>query len=303
VRAGEELAWAGEIESGFVTDVQRLLDEQLAGPSDSVRTLIVHDASGTIVATSADATATMGLVHTDLVGRSSWNPLGTAVSEQGTPLPDEQCPALRTLATGEPISDFVVGVLVSETDMAGHTRWLSLSSHPVGVPLAGVVVVATDISDTPRGRDATDNLLATYRLLGRPTSDLILHVDLNGAVLWASDSAAWILGDSPDRLSGQHIVTRVHPDDVPAVAELLAAIRDHAEPARLECRWRVSDGRFHWMATQARPISSESGDLFGAIIGLQDIDKYVLDRQKFAEAQQQYRLLAENATDAVMLMD
>ncbi|MEI6621605.1 MAG: PAS domain S-box protein [Actinomycetes bacterium] len=303
MRAGDDLAWVDGIESDLADPVQRLLDELPTAPGATDRGLVVLDRAGTIVAVSPNAATLLGRAPKRLLGLPSFDPHGTSVSEQGTPLPDDQLPARRTMATGEAVTDVVVGTLIPGAKMAGHTRWLNVSSYPAGSDTGAIVVQISDISETTRGRAAADNMLATYRLLGRPTADVVLRIDPNGAVLWASDSVAWVLGERPETLIGQHVVTKVHPDDVPAVAGLLTSLRHNTDPARLECRWRISGGRFRWMATQARPMTDGHGNTIGAVVGLHDINSYVLDRQALAEAQQQYRLLAENATDAVMLMD
>jgi PAS domain S-box-containing protein len=65
----------------------------------------------------------------------------------------------------------------------------------------------------------------------------------------------------------------------------------------------TADGEFRWMALQARPLVDATGRVTGSVAGMRDVHDQVLARQKLADSERRYRLLAENATDAVFLVD
>ena len=57
------------------------------------------------------------------------------------------------------------------------------------------------------------------------------------------------------------------------------------------------------MSAQARAVRDHRGDVTGAIIGMRDVHDRVEARLALAATQHHYRILAENATDAVYLVD
>jgi len=67
------------------------------------------------------------------VGRTSRDTRWAAVSEQGLPLIGDQHPAMRTLATGEPVRGFLMGVLIPGLD-SSRTCWLDVSAYPIAPP-------------------------------------------------------------------------------------------------------------------------------------------------------------------------
>jgi PAS domain S-box-containing protein len=319
--AVDPLRWIDGAGGGLAPDAER------AAAAHPGRGLLVQEAGGAIVAANEAAATLMGLDWNQLVGRTTRDPRWAAVTEHGLSVTGDQHPAMRSLATGLPVRGFLMGVTIPGGSVAGayddRTRWFdmatqplhrrpagaaasarSFSEHPVAPP-AAVLVAFSDVSDTPRGRAATETLLASYRLLAQMATDVILRTDANGVVGWLSDSVRRVLRIDPGQVIGQPMVLWLHPEDVDAVAALdtIAARRDGlAEPVEFECRWRTGGRSFRWMSAQARPVRDRRGDVVGAIIGLRDINEQVIARQSLASSERRYRLLAENATDAVYLV-
>ncbi|MEI8081885.1 MAG: PAS domain-containing protein, partial [Actinomycetes bacterium] len=94
--------------------------------------LVVHASSGAIVGANAEAGALLGLSWDQLVERTSRDLRWSAISEQGLPLIGDQHPAMRTLANGEPVADFVMGVLIPGQSRPARTSWLNICTYPLG---------------------------------------------------------------------------------------------------------------------------------------------------------------------------
>ncbi len=318
----DPLRWADDTGDDLVPDAER------AAAAHPGAGLLVQEAGGAIVAANQAAAALLGLDWDQLIGRTTRDPRWAAVTEQGLSITGDQHPAVRTLATGLPVRGFLMGVSIPGGSALGayedRTRWFDTATEPLHrrpadviasaksfvpqavAPPAAVLVAFTDISDLPRGRAATESLLASYRLLGQMATDVILRTDANGVVGWISDSVKRVLGIEPQQVLGQALVLWLHPADVDAAAALDAiTVRrdDRDEPREFECRWRTGGRSFRWMSAQARPVRDRRGSVVGAVIGLRDINEQVLARQAQATSERQYRLLAENATDVVYLMN
>ncbi|MEI6621196.1 MAG: PAS domain S-box protein [Actinomycetes bacterium] len=265
--------------------------------------LVVHDGSGVIVAANGIAASLLGLRWDELVGRTYRDPRWHAVSADGLPLPGDQHPAMRTLHSGEPVLGFLLGASVPGGKPAERMRWLDISSHPIGDPMVGVMAVFSDASDTDRGRAANEALVAGYSAFGEATFDVLLRTDPQGVVVWVSDSVTWAVGLDQSEVLGQPIVSLVHPEDIADITTVSVGMAADGRPAHLQCRWRNSTGDYRWVAIESRPLVDEQGAVVGAAIGLTDLDDRVLVQKRFTEADQRYRLLADNATDAIILLD
>lgn len=106
--------------------------------------IVMQDTSGAIVTCNPAAERLLGLTMDQMMGRSSLDPRWRAVREGGAEMPGDQHPAMVTLASGEPVRDFIMGIALPE----GGSRWLSVSTELVkeGAKLAGVLSTFSDVS-------------------------------------------------------------------------------------------------------------------------------------------------------------
>jgi len=63
---------------------------------------------------------------------------------------------------------------------------------------------------------------ARFRALTEQGSDLVTIVDAAGVIRYASPSHQRMLGYPPAELTGRHVLTLVHPDDLPRTSEAMA---------------------------------------------------------------------------------
>lgn len=273
---------------------------------DQASAVVVQDLSGAVVGANDAAADVLGLSWSQLVGRTSADTRWAAVSEVGVPLRGADHPAMRTLADGQPVSGFLMGILLPPVadggpDAANRTRWIEIESQPVvdGERLVGVVATFCDVSTNERGRDAEDRLRDAYRLLAENASDVVSRSDVAGVIEWVTPSVVDLLGWRADEVIGRASIDFVHPDDR---ARLLAARSevDGIGQARVEVRGLRRDGGERWVALRARSILDHDGKLIGRVTGWTDIDEIVRGRTALEESELRFRLLAQNATDLVV---
>ena len=88
-----------------------------------------------------------------------------------------------------------------------------------------------------------------FEVLVRNSSELILVLDGEGFIRYASPASTGMLGMRSPDLLGQHCSVLVHPGDQPAFEHLLERLRPVANATgRLECRMRDREGAWHWTA-------------------------------------------------------
>ncbi len=147
---------------------------------------------------------------------------------------------------------------------------------------------------------------ARYRLLAENATDVILQIDRNDLVTFVSPACQTLLGYSPDEMIGTMASGYCHPDDVLKTrAEVMAQITagPGAPAMRIRHRMRHRDGRWIWI--EGRPKLSFDAD--GAVISLQDVIRDISAEKQADEAirfsEERFRLMAENATDTLCIMD
>lgn len=135
----------------------------------------------------------------------------------------------------------VVDQVVAWDRPDGTRRLLRLSCVPKADGQDGIVVAFTDISEEHRA--AQD--IARFQHLFEQSNDIIIVVDPNGRVLFASPSTERILGYPSGWRHPDGIVGIVHPDDVPAVLdELTELVAGTAERQPFTVRVRTHSGEW-----------------------------------------------------------
>ncbi len=264
---------------------------------------MVQDATGAIVAANEDAGLLLGLPFDALVGRTSMDPRWAAVGESGMPLPGREHPAMRTLASGEPIDGALLGILVppATAGVPGHSRWIEASTTPLtdGQRIIGVVAVFVDASGSLRAQLADDRVREGYRLLAENASDVVSRTSPDGRFEWITPSIEALAGWTPDDLVGRATIDFVHPDDREA---LLASRRlvDRGRAVTLrdpdpDERRIVEVGH----AASRSPARSD-GSVVGRVASWTDIDATVRAREQLQRSELRFRTLAQNATDLVV---
>ena len=94
-------------------------------------------------------------------------------------------------------------------------------------------------------------VLERFEALLKNSSELILVLDREGLILFASPSAEAILNRRAPDLVGRRIVSLIHPDDLHRFEACLDALA--RVPSACECldfRMRHRDGSWHWLASR-----------------------------------------------------
>jgi diguanylate cyclase (GGDEF)-like protein/PAS domain S-box-containing protein len=133
---------------------------------------------------------------------------------------------------------------------------------------------------------------ARFRLLAEHSSEIVLLVTDEGVIEWASPTA------NDEVVVGNNAWELVHPDDRTKADVLLheaAATGEIRGPLNI----RVFDiNRYMWMSATGHGISAP-GMRSQVVVALRNVDAQVREHAKLEQSESRYRLLVENATDAV----
>lgn len=142
-----------------------------------------------------------------------------------------------------------------------------------------------------------------FRALVQNSSDVIMVVDANGNLAYASPAFERILGhDLKDKL-GKTAHVLMHTDDREALVRSgLALVAPTRDAGRIELRLRDVDGNWRWFDASVTNLLEDPA-VRGIVANLRDIDESVAARREIAEANARFRSSFEDAPIGMALAD
>ncbi|HYP67318.1 MAG TPA: PAS domain S-box protein [Thiobacillaceae bacterium] len=160
--------------------------------------IILFDARGQVKTCNPSAERILGLSEAQMQGRESladWRP----IREDGSPYPLDELPVRRTLATGQPRRNVVLGDL----SPAGKLTWLLVNSEPIVDAASGQVAAAVaSFTDITRRREAEEQLNKLYLAVEQNPHTIIITDD-NGVVEYVNAAFVETSGYSAEEVIGK----------------------------------------------------------------------------------------------------
>ncbi len=144
----------------FLTD--NLSEEDVALVARQVALMMrdgvaVHSADGTIIWHNAVASRVLRMTPDQLLGKSSMDDSWQSVNLDGSPLPGEQHPAMRAVATGLPVENQIMGVRTGTLTLC----WVQVDSFPLDLSGGRIAIsVFTDITEQLTNRRELEGMLS-----------------------------------------------------------------------------------------------------------------------------------------------
>jgi PAS domain S-box-containing protein len=142
-----------------------------------------------------------------------------------------------------------------------------------------------------------------YRLLAEHSSDLISRHSLTGKFIYASPAIFIITGYRPDEVKGKLLRDFLHADDIVKIRTQVNAIILENNTSIFEYRFKRKDGEYIWIETSGKIIYDEYNNPIEIVSVTRDATDRILKDQRIKESEEQYRLIAENATDMITRHD
>lgn len=133
-------------------------------------------------------------------------------------------------------------------------------------------------------------------------SDVVVQVEADGTVAWASPVVTDVLGHRPEDLVGADPIVIAHPDEVEELRRLRGRVLMGEEIAPLPLRLRAADGSWRQVQLRARPITTGDGVL-GAILTIRDEHEAVATRRALATLLAGTRVLVSADDEQTLLRD
>ncbi|GJE76348.1 PAS domain S-box protein [Methylorubrum suomiense] len=168
--------------------------------------------------------------------------------------------------------------------------------------VVGLFGVFSDISQRVRADASVVSSEARYRMLADAATDMVVQVDPAGICLYVSPAIRDLLGREPEALTESAFASLIHPDDQGEFAGILADLASgQGDRAVSVSRLLHSEERWIWVETSLKTLSLPDGRSGGFVASVRNIDERRRADQARRESEDRYRLLADNASDLIVL--
>ena len=159
----------------------------------------------------------------------------------------------------------------------------------VGILLLIVVLLLREslaLRETARlaAEAAAAQVQSRFVALVRHSSDLVLVLDLQGEVSFASPAAIKVLGLAPEDLTGRRLRDLLHPDDAAAATTFLKALLRQSQPLIHQCRMRHTDGSWRVLEISGSDHLADPA-VHGLVLNARDITERHRLEDQLREAQ------------------
>jgi PAS domain S-box-containing protein len=200
---------------------------------------------------------------------------------------------------------------------AGYWSGESLTYHRDGTPIStwssiglsrneggrptGIIAVLHDISDRKQTELALKQSEEQYRMLAENVKDVIVKMDSQANVTFATPSVLEMLGYTPEEAVTMSGFDILHPDDIDRVRRtMMDAFQSGAVGFSLEERLRHKDGHYIWVDIvnniRHDPVSRIPIEMIGVV---RDITERKQAENELRESEERFRLMADNITDVM----
>jgi len=221
--------------------------------------------------------------------------------------------ARRVLSLPLRIQNQITGVLsVADTEQAGpftdgeiHSLSLFADQAAIAIENAQLFTAARqELEERKRIEQALRASEARFRALTENATDMILILDAEGVIKYASPSVQRIMGYAPDELTGQSVFTLLHPEDAARMSAawlyLLEQMVTHTDTTL--ARIRHADGTWHIHEGLGRNLLGEPA-IAGFVLNTRDITERKQAEEAIRVSQQRLSVLIERSPLAVIEWD
>ncbi len=153
---------------------------------------------------------------------------------------------------------------------------------------SGDLLKRAAVAPSKRAADVgTTSPVDQFKLIAEASRDLLLLLDSDGVILWASPSHQWVLGRDPAGLVGRLKLDLVHPEDRERYHRLFVERLRSRTQLRSELRLEHIDGS--WLMTESLgvPVEGEHGEIEHVVVSSRDITDRIAAEGRLRQIVQQ----------------
>lgn len=217
---------------------------------------IVHMAQGI---TNFDIARIAAPVSFAVIAAAAWVSMATVMHRQVRPRSEREKLSASVIPFAAVLLGFalLIKLSISGTPQAGGTQ--PLLGLAIGVVVLTALAFARQFTSTQdavraRGESTARNNEARFQALVQHSSDVIMILDPDGTIRYASPSMARVFGHDPAKLVTSRIESILHPDDLSLALQFLEELADAdrsrsggATPGVMKREWRIRHAEGAWL--------------------------------------------------------
>ena len=186
----------------------------------------------------------------------------------------------------------------------GSTVWVETTYSFIhgsdGQPteLMGVI---RDITERKQAEEALRNSEEKYRSLVENAGDVVCSLDAQGCFTYVSPSIEQLTHYAVGDIVGQPLSRFVHADDAETLQQVCERVMK-GKSEKAEFRWLDKDGPIRYMRSSHNVVSKD-GEAIATAIVMRDVTDHKQAEEALRESERRYRLLAENVSDVIWVVD
>ena len=138
-----------------------------------------------------------------------------------------------------------------------------------------------------------------YRLIAEHASDVVFRGSNDGVLEWLSPSVESLVGWTPGEMAGRPFLDYVHPDDVQAVRDVQAGVREGVAGG-FKARLRTETGGYRWISVTVRPVFDDHGEVAGRVGSWRDAQAEMEADEARRRTERELRALVAGAGDVLV---
>ena len=163
------------------------------------------------------------------------------------------------------VSQFVANF---DSRWPGLERWVEVHVYPA---IDGLSVFLQDVTERRRAEEEQRRTEERFKSLVQNGSDIILILDRDGTVRYASPAIERVIGHTPEEVIGSDNFFRVHPEDVKRLKRAFVRVaRQPGVSAPVVLRFRHRDGTYRWLEVTPTNLFHEP-TIAGIVVNCRDI--------------------------------
>lgn len=170
--------------------------------------------------------------------------------------------------------------------------------------VTGVVVAFRDIAERKTAEAELREAWRHYRLLADNSSDMVTLSTPLGYTTYVSPACRRILGREPEELMKLRWMALIHPDDMAQITPEIGNAPRADATLTINYRMRHADGDYRWLETTARRVDDPDTPEGERVLSVtRDVTARKMEEEARRAAERAHRLVIENVTDVIALLD
>ncbi|WP_066309645.1 EAL domain-containing protein [Bacillus sp. FJAT-29814] len=148
-----------------------------------------------------------------------------------------------------------------EEELNGFHYIAILSPVRKGGQVVEVIGSCVDITNQKQVEESLRVSESNYQLIADNIQDVIVKMDNNGLILYASPSHEKVFEIPPNEYEGHHAFDFLHPEDIPSVQNQFTIMSKFRKPCQVQFRHLHSQGKWLPIEAKVTPVYGENDEV------------------------------------------